>query len=109
MTATDTFKNSVGDIYEVRVFFSEYLSAAKWRVYVAKKPKGKRKFTAIGSTDDQLRSKGVPFKDYDNYRIKEYLREIPWKWIESVMRNIVAEIYNSICETKPLFLPEDED
>lgn len=102
MKATDTFKNSIGDTYEVTVFFSEYLGAARWRVYVTKKSKGKRKFAGIGSADDQLRAKGIQFKDYDNYRMKEYLQEVPWEWIESVMRDIVREIHDSILELKPL-------
>lgn len=102
MKSTGIFKNGAGDFYEVTVSFDTEYSGynVKWRVNVTKKAKGKRKSTYLGSTDDELRSKGIAFKDYGRYRIKEYLEEIPWVWIESVADDIIAKIRYSLCEFK---------
>lgn len=92
MRASRIFDNGRGDKYEVTCDYTDSLSFREWSVYVAKKPRGKRKFVAMWSSDDALRSKGVLRENYGKYRVREYLNEIPWSWIEMVMDDVCAEI-----------------
>lgn len=91
MRVSKIFDNGKGDKYEVICDFTDSLNSPKWTVRVAKKPKGKRKFTFIGSSDETLRFK-VPYGEYDAYRYKEYAKEIPWSWVDEVMDELVAKI-----------------
>ena len=100
MKATDTFKNEFGDTYKVTCDFYDSITSRNWSVYVSKKPKGKRTFTPLVSEDD------FDFRhaaDKHEYRMRAYLREIPRKWIESVMDDVVTEIRNLCCEVFPKY------
>ncbi len=92
--------NGSGDKYEVICDFTDSLNSPKWEVRVAKKPKGKRKFTFIGSSDEDLRYK-VPFGQREAYRYREYAKEIPWTWVEEVMDEMVAKIRELGNKIKP--------
>lgn len=92
MRASRIFDNGRGDKYEVCCEFYDSTSSSRWRMWVFVKPKGKRKFVALGSSDNELRIKRVPYEDYEKYRIREYLKEIPWSWVEMVMDDICVEI-----------------
>ena len=105
MKASRIFDNGFGDKFEVTCDFTDSLHHPLWKVYVAKKTKGKRKFVALGSTDEQLRYKNIPFEERDKFRYREYLKEIPWSWVEMVMDDVVAEIRKLGNE----IYPKDED
>ena len=100
MRATDTFRNAHGDIYEVTCEFYDSYGTRGWTVRVSKKPKGKRKFIPLVD-DDSWELRKLEPKARDAYRYREYIKEIPWSWVESVMDDVVTEIRNLCCEAFP--------
>lgn len=93
MRASRIFDNGSGDKFNVMCEFnsSVFGGGGRWDVRVWKKPKGKRKFIAIVDEDSWAYRKLEP-EDREKYRLREYLKEIPWTWIEMAMDDVCAEI-----------------
>lgn len=91
MRVSRIFDNGRGDKYEVTCDYTDSLSFRKWSVYVAKKPKGKRKFVPLVDVQSWSYTK-IPHEERAAYRYREYLKEIPWSWVEMTMDDVCAEI-----------------
>lgn len=91
MKASRIFDNVRGDKYEVRCEFTDSFMSPHWSIYVAKKPKGKRKFIQIVDKQSWVYTK-IPPAERNEYCIREYLKEIPWSWVEMVIDDVCAEI-----------------
>lgn len=91
MRASRIFDNGRGDKYEVMCDFSTSTSSVGgyWIIRVWKKPKGKRKFTSLVGEDSWAYRKT---EDKQQFKIREYLKEIPWSWVDMVMDDVCAEI-----------------
>lgn len=96
---SDIFKNEMtGDRYQVTCDYYDSLGSKKWTVRVDKCPKGKRKFLPLVNEDSWGFRNAT---DRDAYRYREYIKEIPWAWVEKVMDDVLAEIKNLTYDIYP--------